>query len=123
MENARAECINAICHFPRTYRTGNRTPGYIYDRSHYADYYRDINQEDIVEVLRQHPSLLNDWLAFSDKRWTPAWAMYEISENRWSICHVRGDGSKGYEIFFRDPLTACALMVKMEMEDLRVANG
>lgn len=64
----KAECINAICHFPKTYQSGNRTPLGIYDNSGYSDQYKDINQEDIVEILKQCPSLVNDWLAFSDKR-------------------------------------------------------
>jgi hypothetical protein len=115
------DCINAICRFPRSYHDGaNRTPRQIYVDSGYETYYRDITQEQIENELESNPSFVDDWDRWSDdKRWSPAWGFGGDDNGRWFVRLCKNSG-QGEAIVFTEQFSACALMVRLEMEGLRI---
>ena len=115
-------CVTRICEFARSYRSERvRTPQQLYNETGYAAEHSVISQADIEAAIRRDPSLVEDWLAFTeDKRWTPAWGLAKHSETVWFVFHVAKGGGQGYEIVFESSVAACALMIRMEMEDFRL---
>ena len=117
------ERVVAICEFVRSYRSGNLTPRHIYNETGYGSHHAEIAQEDIAAVVASDPSLVDDWLAFTtDKRWTPAWGLERRGDSTWLVFYVFEGGGQGHEIAFASPIHACALMIRMEMESLRLST-
>ena len=117
----RKDCVFAICEFAKIYRADkNATPRDMFKRTGYRRHYASITQEQVIDLLRTHPILVDEWRMFSqDKRWTPAWFLKKRSENIWRVGYVDRGGNTIQEILFSDSASACALMIRMEMEDLR----
>jgi len=115
-------CVTRICEFAKLYRSESvRTPQQLYDETGYAAEHSVISQADLEAAISRDMSLVEDWLAFTeDKRWTPAWALTKHREKVWVVSYVPKGGSRGYEVVFTSPIPACALMIRMEMEDFRL---
>ena len=113
--------IIRICEFARRYRSEKkRTPQQLYDETGYGTGHAKITQQDIEAVIAQDHTLIDDWLSFTeDKRWTPAWGLRKNSD-RWIVFHMAEGGTRSYEVIFALPVPACALMIRMEMEDFRL---
>jgi hypothetical protein len=116
------DCVTRICEFARVYRSErDRTPQQLYDETGYHKEHAKISQSAIEMVVGRDLSLVDDWIAFTeDKRWTPAWGLAKKSDTSWVVFHVPRGGGHGYEIVFSSPVPACALMIRMEMEDFRI---
>jgi hypothetical protein len=41
----------------------------------------------------------------------------------WVVFHVDENGRPSYELRFTSPIPACALMIRLEMEDFRLGRG
>lgn len=117
----KASCIAGICHFARLCRSErDHTPRQLYDETGYSTEHSVISQSDIEEFISRDISLVRDWLAFTeDKRCTPAWGIAKRGESDWLVFHIRNDGGCDYEVAFASPVPACALMIRLEMEDFR----
>ena len=115
------DCLFRICHFARDYRSErHRTPRQLYEATGYSDGYMRIKQEDIEASMARDPSLVSDWLAFSqDKRWTPAWGLAQRSETDWVVFHCSRNGDFDCELHFCSSIPACALLIRLEMEQFR----
>ena len=112
----------ATCHWVRRYREERlRTPIELYEDTGYSELYRDFSESQLERVLRDDPSLVEDWKSFSeDKRWSPAW--YFTTEEGISVVgHYPPDPNMSKKTF-RDPFQACAYFIKMEMEAFRARN-
>ena len=113
-------CVAAICRFPRMYKSGaNLPPKQIFQESGYSTHRDRVTQALIEEELRGEASLVQDWICWSsDKRWAPAWGLSDDA-GMWQIYRVERDGSRVFDLLFDDPIQACALMVRLDMEDLQ----
>jgi hypothetical protein len=114
--------VTRICEFVRRFRSGGQlTQRQIYEETGYGSWYDEVSQEDIEAAVARDLTLVDEWLSFSeDKRWTPAWGLAKRGRRDWVVFHVPEGGGSGYEIRFASPVPACALMIRMEMEDLRL---
>jgi len=121
----REQCIMAICRFAKDYRRGwqqtpmsDKTPLEMFEDTGYEKQHRKIRQEDIENHLRKEPSLIDEWVYFTeDKRWTPAWGFGRDKNGTWNVSYLLRNAKFQYEIYFSDPVVACALMIRMEMEE------
>jgi hypothetical protein len=78
----------------------------------------------IENVILKDQSLVHEWFLFcQDKRWTTAWALTDHEDGTWSVAHIEKDGKPRFVSLFTDPTRACALLVRMEMEDLRISEA
>ncbi len=117
-------CVTRICEFARLNRSERvRTPQQLYDETGYAAEHSAISQTEIEAAISRDMSLVEDWLAFTeDKRWTPAWGLVKRGEGVWVVFHVAKGGGRGYEVVFASSVPACALMIRMEMEDFGLGD-
>ena len=113
-------CAISICEFARRYRSEqDRTPRQLYEGTGYDTYHAEITQKDIEATIARDESLVDDWLAFTeDKRWTPSWGLKKQGDT-WVVFQLAKGGVRSYEVVFHSPVQACAMMVRMEMEDFR----
>ncbi len=114
-------CISHICRFPRTVKANPLiTPRKIFQDSRWSKHFRRIKQEHIEQELENEPALIEDWVRWTeDKRWTPAWGIRQPADGSWEVFLYTTTGMN-YQLFFENPITACALLVRFEMEDLRL---
>jgi len=117
----REECVIQICEFARRHRSEReRTPQQLYDATDYSVHHAEITQNDIEQVIQADSSLIRDWISFTDdKRWTPAWGLGKRDDKTWLVFYMLRSGKFGYEITFASAVPACALMIRMEMEEFR----
>ena len=110
-----------ICEFARRYRSEReRTPHQLYEATGYSASFSHITQQDIEAVVAHDGALVGDWLSFTeDKRWTPAWGLHKRGD-MWVVFHIREGAVRSYEVAFDSSIPACALMIRMEMEDFRL---
>ena len=118
------DSLERICHFARDYRAErHRTPRQLYDATGYSASHASLTQEQIEEFVTRDVSLINDWHHFTqDKRWTPAWGLTQRSDNEWVVFHMSRSGRRDYELLFATPVSACALLIRLEMEGFRCAD-
>jgi hypothetical protein len=118
--NEKENCVKAICNFVRVYRSDDlRTPIEIYRQTGYSAYHDKITIDDIESEIRHDPSLVQEWIMFSeDKRWTPAWA-FQGSEESWTVSFIESSGKSSQKVNFKNGFRACAEMVRNEMEQFR----
>src|SRR5215472_11488412 len=95
-----------ICEFVRRFRSEkDLTPRQIYEETGYGSWYAEVSQEDIEAVVARDPTLVDDWISFSeDKRWTPAWVLGKVSDRVWVVSLVREGGETGYQIRLASPV-------------------
>ena len=97
------------------------TPIELYEEVGYSEFSRDVSESLLEAVLRNDPSLVDDWKSFSeDKRWSPAW--YFTTEEEISVVGHYPPDPNINKMTFRDPFQACAYFIKMEMEAFRARN-
>lgn len=66
---------------------------------------------------------MEEWILFTlDKRWTPVWRLFERENGKLSVSLIQNTGKPYHEIIYEDRISACAHMIKFEMEDLRLSN-
>ena len=117
----KTDCLSAICELPRTYKSRHTASILrLYLESRYKDFHTTITQAEIENVIRDDPGLITEWLSFSsDKRTSPAWFFGVQPDRSWHVGFY-GDDNYGPLIVSNDPTVACALMVRLEMEALRM---
>lgn len=70
--------------------------------------------------MTDDPSLVDEWVGYSmSKRCAPTCAFEKRKDGQWVVYYVLESGKIGYSITFASPTTACALMMRMEMEEMR----
>jgi hypothetical protein len=117
--------VKMISEFARNVRLGGkRTMRQLYDETGYEACHNEITQQDIEAAVSRDLTLIDEWMSFSEgKRWIPTWLLNknQKSENRWVVLYEgKGDNSHNYQIQFSTPITACAFMIRMEMEQFRL---
>ena len=122
MKSKKGRLITAICSFPREYRTLRTiSPREWIQTSGYLDQHQSITQEEIEDAIRADVSLIKNWVHFcQDKRWTPAWTIGKRGR-LWVVGLVDKNGRLTCQVVCKGSVEACALLVRMEMEELRLA--
>ena len=113
----KAETLRRICEFAKAYSAERiKTPLQLFAETGYQANRTAITDEEIEKEIEKNPQLLSEWLAFTeDKRWTPSWG---ISKNKkeYVVFHVSTNGKVDQNFRFESGASACALMVRKEME-------
>lgn len=113
----KAETIRRICEFAGTYSAERvKTPMQLFAETGYQANGAAITDEEIEKEIEKRPKLLSEWLAFTeDMRWSPSWGLGKTG-NEYVVFHVSRDGKVDREFRFKSAASACALMVRKEME-------
>lgn len=76
----------------------------------------------IAEALRAQPSLILDWLQYSEnKRSDAGWYFKAGAPNTWNVGFL-SNGTMQTEVSFSDPVAACAAFIKSELESINGAE-
>ena len=115
---SKAECVKAICRFPRLYSQEGLSPREIVKKSGYWEFRDEISIADIEDEIRSDPELIDLWIRFTDdKRWTPGWGLGREDEG-FRVFYVFRGGKTELEKAYADGCAACARMVRFEMEGI-----
>jgi len=111
--------IEAIVQIPHDFHTlKNKSKITLLKESGYYDFYEQITVDEIVEILKEKPHIIPEWLQWSeDQRCTPT--TYFTKGEEWCfIGHIPYD--KDFkEINTKDVFFACASFVKLQVEQTR----
>ena len=113
----KAETLKRICEFAGAYSAEKiKTPLQLFVETEYQENGPSITDEEIEKEIEKKPQLLSEWLAFTeDKRWTPSWGIGKDG-NEYIVFRVLENGKIDHEFRFKSGASACALMVRKEME-------
>ena len=115
-------CLETICRFANREFRQNKSSFQIYEEANYKNYYKELTIEKIVERIRKDESIIDEWIDFSaDKRCTPSWAFMHNNE-QWELRYIGVDGVPLYQLTYENRISACAHMIKLEMEALRIMD-
>jgi hypothetical protein len=112
-------CVNKMAAFPTIYKTGHQTPSDILKQSDYQKLYSLVTLDKICQYLLQNPTLVSDWLQYSeDIRHSPAWSIGQDDTNKWIVVYS-GKGILPERYIYDDKFEACSKMIKMTFESIR----
>jgi hypothetical protein len=118
------KCLRIICDFPVIYLEENKTPNEIVVQSGYLTMYSQINEKEISEFIGDNQKLIENWLQFSDdQRHSPAWVFQKVTDLKWRVFLSDTKAEVRSELFFAKPNEACAKMIKMTVEGIRLRHG
>jgi hypothetical protein len=104
-----------VCRLPVDFRTIRTVSSIaLVQNSGYLERPTDLTRKSVLGVLRKSPSLIDEWLLWSEnQRTTPAWAFYEVA-NGYRVHLVGGDE----EMVFTDKFEACAEFVMRQIQSI-----
>lgn len=116
------DCIEQICPYPETAKEENLAPAQFFRRSKYKKFMKEITAESIIEYMNSHEHIVEMWKCYSlDKRWTPAWGIDE-RDGRILLFYLLPEEGEQFSVTFESQDYAVAVMILMEMEQLRVLD-
>ncbi len=120
MEDRIAIAAKSIIQIPRDFLRGNLSPYELVRKSGYFKLHDKIQEAEIIELLKQYPKVIEDWLQWSDdKRCSSAWYFNKGDDNKYFVAH-HPEGDKDQEIWTEDGFKACAGYIKREIESIRL---
>jgi hypothetical protein len=122
-QEEKTKCIELICLLQRHFKQSKiKSPNQLLIESKYQEYYDQITQEEIENVIINNQSIIEDWLYFTeDIRWTPAWGLEKSEDKYYCLYLINEVGGKRFTINILSGITACALMIRFTMEDIRLS--
>jgi len=121
MEKKIKDTIEKLIHLAYDYlKSGNISPINLLKESGYLEFPDQINEEEIEEVLKLYPHLIDEWLLWSEnKRSTPTWFFTKDNDDGWCFVGHSPESKEFEEINTKDEFKACAAFIKREAERLR----
>lgn len=119
MEKKIKDSIVKLIHLAYDFRKrGNISPINLLKKSGYLEFSDQINEEEIGEILKSYPHLVDEWLLWSEnKRSNPTWHFDKFEDGTYAVAYST-EGIEA-EINKKDEFKACAAFIKREAEDLR----
>ena len=117
MNNQISEVIKKVIHIPRDLHTRKDVSELnLLLESGYIELCDQIQEDEITEVLKMHPHMINDWLQYSeDKRSSPTWHFFKGESGKYYV-EYSAEGKETEEIVTTDQFKACATFIKREIE-------
>jgi len=109
-----------VVRMPRTLVVrGDVSPYGLVENSGYFDRHVEITPDLLRLVLSGDPTLVDDWLEYSENRRTSAgWYLCRTTTG-FGVGFLGGDGRKVDEHTYVDGIEACAVFIKNELEEMR----
>lgn len=111
--------VDRVIHIPYDFHHKNKSVYALLSESGYFELHDQVNQNEIIEVLKIHPHLVNEWLQWSeDKRTNEGWYFTKGDDGKCFVGHYP-EGKEFEEIKSSDEFIACAAFIKREIENIR----
>ena len=119
-----ATVIEKIVRIPYEYHeTKTKSWNTLLQESGYFDIYSQIQENDIVEILKKDTTLITQWMQWSDdSRSSSTWYFTKSDDNKYFVGHWP-EGKEFKEMYTKDEFTACAYFIKCEIESTRQLLG
>ena len=113
------DTINCIIHIPEKYDDlENASPISLLKECGYIENHNQIKENDIQEMLIQHPDCINKWIQwFEDKR-SEGWYFYRSDTGKYIVGSHSPDAAGYYSHSYSDGATACAAYIMKEVEHI-----
>lgn len=113
--------IKQIIELPtKYYKVGDKSMHSLLRDTGYFETYEQISEKDIYKALIQHPEFLKEWLQWSEnKRTDEGWYFNQSNGNKYLVGYLSRTGTTQNE--YTDASLACAVYIKHEIENLRLA--
>jgi hypothetical protein len=120
MDSKIEKIIEKIVHIPHDFNNrGNISEIDLTKESGYFEQHERINEYEIMQVLKNNPHLIVEWIQLSeDKRSTPTWHFVKFDDGE-CIVDYSGTEAEFKEINTFDEFEACAAFIKREVESNR----
>jgi hypothetical protein len=117
MDDRIVTIIEKILRIPHNfYRTQTKSWNTLLHQSGYFEMSDKINEEEIMERLKIHPHLIDQWLQWSDdQRCTPTWYFTKGEDGKCFVGHHPA-GKEFEEINTANEFKACAAFIKRQLE-------
>lgn len=112
--------VEAVARLPRTFHSRGDLSAYaILEQSGYFDRHADVTPDMLAAILGSDPSLVDEWLAFSENKRTSSGWYFRQGATGFTVGFVGDAGNKVDESNYTDPIEACAKFIKGEVEEMR----
>ncbi len=120
MADKREVVIRRIISLPALFQQGGKTPVDLLRESGYLESPDSVSVDAVAEALRESPELVDRWLIWSENKRTDSGWYFERTESGDYIIGYFPAGKVASQTF-RDPYSAAAQFIKLEIEDIRTA--
>ena len=114
------EVLEAIVRIPHDFSKGNTSEYLLLQESGYFKFYKQIHAEDIKEILKKHPHLIDEWLRWSDDNRSSTKWYFTKGEDGKCFVGYWPDGKEFEEINTSDEFYACSIFIKNKIESTRI---
>ena len=102
------------------YEVGDKSFYELLKETKYFEYFDNIFEDSIANVLLNNPAYIEKWLEWSeDKRSSDGWYFVINNNEKFEVGRINEDGKKGQYLEFSDKRNACAAFIKREIDELR----
>ena len=123
MDKLIKEVIEKVVHIAYDFYRVDKSELTLLKESGYFELHEQISENEIMEVLKNHPNLIAEWLQLSeDSRSSVRWGLSRNDNGRYVIGHWPG-GEGFEEISSTDKFYACAVFIKRHIESMRILNS
>lgn len=116
-----SDTIDGLVHIPREYYSKDTVSFLqLLKDTGYWDVHDQISVEDIREALTRDPECVDEWIQYSeDQRTDAGWCINEMENKKYVVRYKIRDAHFVTHGEYGDRLEACAVYIKLEIEDTR----
>lgn len=120
MEELTKKAIERLVFIAKDFYWIEKSEVTLLNESGYFKLYQKIDEDGIIEVLKMHSYLIDDWLRLSrDSRSSERWNFFKSEDGRFFVTHWP-EGKAFQEIDTTDEFYACAAFIKRHVESIRI---
>ena len=124
MNNTIEKVIDRIVNIPSDYhQSKTKTLLTLLDESGYIQVHEQIQENEIIGILKRRPHLIAEWLQWSDdQRWSPTTYFTKGEDGKCFVGHTP-EIKEFKEINTSNEFYACAVFIKYQVENIRGKNN
>ena len=121
MDNHINKAVEKIVHIPHDfYMRQNVSEIVLLQEAGYIELYNKITEDEIIEILKNYPHLIVEWLQWSeDNRSSSKWYFTKDDDGKCFVGHFP-EGKEFEKIITSDEFKACSAFIKREIETTRI---
>ena len=120
MDQLIKKTVERLVHIAYDFYRVDKSEFTLLSESGYFELYNQINENEIKEVLKEYPHLIEDWLRISeDIRSSERWYFARGNDGKFYVGHYP-ELEKFKEINTTDEFYACATFIKRDAEFTRI---
>ena len=111
--------IEKIVHIPYDLHHVDKSAYALLKESGYFDFHDHVHENQIMEILKKKPELIQDWLQWSDDQRCSPTTYFTRGDDGWCFIGKYPEIKEFTEINTKDEFYACAVFIKLQTEQIR----